>query len=138
MLAFLCGFEAIAYAMKRSDVEGGAIALALVRLGLDDRRPCARRHHATMWAVLGAAAFATLRLMFVRRTLGIVVGLLLIVAVVVGSLSLKSQYEEAVLAAAQQGEHMAKLVLHENLPGLFEPAAAEAMFGWILASASTR
>jgi len=131
VLAFLCGFEAIAYASRRTDGDDdqpyrarwydwalmiGGLAIVVVM------RP-------TMWAVLGAAAFATLRLLFIRRTLGIVVGLMLVIAVVVGSFSLRSQYEEAVLAAAQQGEYMLRLVFNENLPGLFEPAAAEALFG---------
>jgi hypothetical protein len=141
VLAFLAGFEAIAYPPKKFDLPDaprrrpqpfdwllmvGGLAFAVVM------RP-------TMWALLGAALFATGRLLFMGRKRWALAGVVIVAAVVLGFLRLDprrvgntshwGQYEQAVLQVATEGTGLARKVFTENIPGLFEPAASEAMFG---------
>jgi hypothetical protein len=135
VLAFLCGFEVVVANRKAADGAGetggadesnprwfdwvllvGGLALAVVM------RP-------TMWAVLAAAVFASIRLMIIGKARWAMVGIFIVATTLIGFLRMHGQYEQAVLEVAQHGEGFAHLILTQNLPGLFEPAAAEAMFG---------
>jgi hypothetical protein len=145
VLAFLCGFEAIArgpagVVVPRDDATptsrarwydwalmAGGLALAVVM------RP-------TMWALVGAAVIASLRLLYVRRPRWTLVGVVALVALAVAVVRFGpsrdhgnapfSQYEQALLDVARHrtGEFLNR-IWTENIPNLFEPAASEAMFG---------
>ncbi|HEV7298071.1 MAG TPA: hypothetical protein VGN72_01815 [Tepidisphaeraceae bacterium] len=145
VLAFLCGFEAIVYhsrARADDDVDAprragprwhdwllllAGLALAVVM------RP-------TMWALVGAAFFATVRLMFMGRARWALAGIVLVAAIMIGFLRLDprrvqststfGQYEQALLEVARdRTDEFLNRMLTVNLPGLFDPAASEAMFG---------
>lgn len=141
VMAFLAGFEAIAYPRSTSELPDakprraqpfdwllmvGGLGFAVVM------RP-------TMWALLGAAIFATGRLLFLGRKRWALAGVVIVAAMAlaflrldprrVGNTSQWGQYEQAVLQVATHGDGLARKVFTENIPGLFEPAASAALFG---------
>ncbi len=141
VLAFLAGFEAIAYPRKKGDAADaplrkpqpfdwllmvGGLGLAVVM------RP-------TMWALLAAAIFATIRLIFMGRKRWALATLVIVAAVGIAIFELNpdragdahrwGQYEQAVINEALSGAGLARKAITENLPGLFDPAASAAMFG---------
>lgn len=148
VLAFLCGFEAVAYPRRlatSADATDATSAPSVVRARWYDwllmigGLALAVIMRPTMWALLGAAVFATVRLLFLRRARWALAAFVVLAVVIIGFIRLDprrannaaqlGQYEQAVIEVASHGSEFVNLVFKVNIPGLFEPAASEAMFG---------